>query len=64
MRQIAAKNMDIAKNPENVGAKLDTKVRIVTNAIHIRAVKMETADDHGNAIASKYRKMNSKVKNV
>lgn len=52
MHQIATKSMDTAKNPVNVDAKLDIKVKIVTNAIRIRAVKTETVNDHGNAIAS------------
>lgn len=46
--------MDIVKNLVNVDAKLDGMVKIVTNAIHIRDVRMEIVDALGNAIASKF----------
>lgn len=39
----------------NADAKWDTTVTPVTNAIHIQAVSMEIAEDHGNVIASKLK---------
>lgn len=44
--------MGTARSQANADARLDTTVKIATNATHIQAVSMVIVDDHGNVTAS------------
>lgn len=60
--RIAINDMATAKNQVNAAVKLDIMVIIATNPHVTRAVRMETAKDHGNVTASKENTRNNLIK--
>lgn len=52
MHRTVVKRADTAKNQTNAVVKWASLEKIVTNAIHIQAAKMEHVNVHGNVIAS------------